>query len=649
MEHFVGLGAVILAESWYRFLQWVPPFLGIPLAVYLQHHSGHVALAMTAFAMISILWLRVDDMICLRFTPNVRNVSQIFFLKWMKDKTNLNKKIRVLDGFQQQVSRFLFEPNEEFWTNRAKDYQIEVRTTLPDGSAETNSWLRRGKGVCGFTRAGDLDAAAPLEAPYSFKRADHSRAVVRVWSKTVDSSFKEAFEMKQIWPIEVDTDKVTALTNLLSADEQAAFADFKQALTNLLPAEGLKGTIWKCTEKTPTMNKHLAIEGKLCDVIQFLREHSLAARHYFRCSVSESAILANMGFNKKTLPISPGKPETPIVLYIRQGTKHHVCAQTLEVFANDTRVPDRPSNQIVCSFGICELLEQLGAGTMGEVYKVRKDGQEFALKLAKQRNNQNDEHDVNTMVKEKIFADLLEHRFFMKIYDWGVEWPEGRSFPGVPKKGILMELGDESLSKFILDHSAGDPGRMLDPDWLKQCRDFMAQMAFAITYMHGKEVVHRDLKPENIVLKFVPRNGQTRKEVMLIDFGSAVQFHDRLGQDGEIPRITRAYSSPQVRRGDAYGMKCDVYSVGMTYDAMLRRRCFQHPSDESRYILYPDIECQSAPQGSPQEVKNLLSLMLKFEERDRYSASEILNRDPFFQAFTWRECQFAPISWATYV
>ena len=175
------------------------------------------------------------------------------------------------------------------------------------------------------------------------------------------------FHMEQIWPEKDET------TSGLTKDQQVAFRNFKHALTGLVSAEGVKaGTIWKCKQRVSDKNPYLGLEGKLQDVLQFLKEHPLASRHYFRCSVVSSAIIANLGFNKARLEIRAGKPETPIVLYIREGTKHHVCAQTLEDFAYDTRIPERRSRQIVGSFGRCEILERLGNGSYGEVYKVQR-------------------------------------------------------------------------------------------------------------------------------------------------------------------------------------------------------------------------------------------------------------------------------------
>ena len=334
-----GLGAVICGEAWYQCLRWLPPFLGLPLGLYFQRkNDNRAAVALTVSSMTILMqavWhLTVDDLTCVRFTPDLRNLSKCFFQKRIKDKAKDNDKIRILDGFSQRASRFLFEPNEEFWTNREK---VEVETILPDGSIETKSWLRKYKGIFAFTRAGDLDSAASVKAPYSFFRYDQSKAVVRVWSKTVDASFRDAFQMTQLWPSPEDSGEQACFEDL-SAAEKVAFEDYKQALTALLGAEGLKkGKIWKCIAKEATSNRHLAIQGNLQDVIQFLKEGTLATRHYFRCLVeSDSSITANMGFNLGRLLITPGENQTPIVLYIREGIKTHVCAQTLEVFAKDT-------------------------------------------------------------------------------------------------------------------------------------------------------------------------------------------------------------------------------------------------------------------------------------------------------------------------
>ena len=593
----------------------------------------------------------VDDLTCVCFTPNIRTWCKRFFQQRLEKKHDSNK-ITIHDGFHQQVNRFLFEPFPEFWDHREK---IEVQTMLPDGNIESKSLLYEGKGVFGFTCAEDLDATKPVQAPYSFLRDDKSRskAVVRLWSKSVDIRFRKHFERQQI---DMNGNLIDDPSSRLKEKEKDAFDDFKRALTGLLTAEGLReGRMWKCTEEKTIFNKHLAIEGQLCDVIELVKQHPLAARHYFRCSVAKSSIEANLGFGKSRRKMSPGKPETSIVLYTRQGKEQHAQVQTLFHFTCDTRAPKHVSNQIVGDFGRCPFrkLDKLGAGGCGEVYLVRRDSEKFALKLALK--------DEKALAREKSIADLLQHRFFMKIHGWGVKVQEGQIFPGPQEKGILLELGDENLNDYMVPHAEKD-GKHLELHWLQRCRPFMAQIVVAMEYMHQKKVIHRDLKPENMVLKRKHAHGQADLEIMLIDYGSAMQFPDHQLFDNagtpvcpdekmrellmkKVP-TTPLFRPPQVERRELYGMKFDVYCAGMTFDAMLRRFCRKNSKD--RWIVMPKYVNWSPPPDSPREVQGLLTEMLQPDERNRYGSSDLLRDEFFGESFTWRGYRFPPIRWQTY-
>ena len=116
---------------------------------------------------------------CLKLTPNIRSICKPICKAFANQAANAHN-VRCFDRFTQRTTRFLFEPNENFWRNFERK---EIRTILPDGSLETQSWLRRGKGLCTFTQAADLDRGrdVKVEAPYTFLRDDHTKAVV--WSR----------------------------------------------------------------------------------------------------------------------------------------------------------------------------------------------------------------------------------------------------------------------------------------------------------------------------------------------------------------------------------------------------------------------------------------------------------------------------------
>ena len=93
---------------------------------------------------------------------------------------------------------------------------------------------------------------------------------------------------------------------------------------------------------------------------------------------------------------------------------------------------------------------------------------------------------------------------------------------------------------------------------------YFAQIADAISHMHGVRIMHRDLKPANI---FLTLNGT----VKVGDLGlgremseHTMEAHSKVG--------TPLYMSPEVLRGDGYDFKSDVWSLGcLLYElAMLK-------------------------------------------------------------------------------
>ena len=103
----------------------------------------------------------------------------------------------------------------------------------------------------------------------------------------------------------------------------------------------------------------------------------------------------------------------------------------------------------------------------------------------------------------------------------------------------------------------------------RQVADVGAQMADALSYVHGAAIVHRDVKPENILVADAPTLGYTLM-AKLADFGVA-QFIDgsRLTSDGAIMG-TAAYISPEQARGEEVGTPSDVYSLGLVLLEALR-------------------------------------------------------------------------------
>lgn len=364
MDQTVAAVAITFSEIWYQLL-FRAPFLGYlgagTLAWRGLSERQHTVLAVS-LAGASPFWHKMRTAaLCLKLTPNIRSICKPICKAFANQAANAHN-VRFFDHFTQRMTRFLFEPNENFWRNFERK---EIRTILPDGSLETQSWLRRGKGLCTFTQGADLDRGrdVKVEAPYTFLRDDHTKAVVQVWTKMVDQNLANAWDMEHIHE--------ERAAELLTGGELIAYNDFHKVLNDLLGNAARQGRILKCTERQETFNDHISIEGQLGDVLNTLETNPWTARHYFRCVVERLGIQANRGFVKDNLPFYPGKMETRVVMYIRQGAKQHACFQTFETFALDTRRASNAFSEIAGKFGRFLIADTIGKGGAGVVYKVR--------------------------------------------------------------------------------------------------------------------------------------------------------------------------------------------------------------------------------------------------------------------------------------
>ncbi len=203
-----------------------------------------------------------------------------------------------------------------------------------------------------------------------------------------------------------------------------------------------------------------------------------------------------------------------------------------------------------------DVLEVLGKGGMGTVYKVRdrEVGSIFALKLLHQ-NLQSDPAVLKRFEQEAKAAEQLDHPNLVPTYSHGV------TSSGEPY--LLIEYVEgETLAKIIEREGALDADRAIA---------LFEQICSALSYAHDKKIIHRDIKPANIIISKTPGGDDV---IRVVDFGIAKTITEvdrstrNLTQTGEVFGSPH-YMSPEQCLGLMLDEKSDIYSLGcVMFEAM---------------------------------------------------------------------------------
>jgi serine/threonine-protein kinase len=210
--------------------------------------------------------------------------------------------------------------------------------------------------------------------------------------------------------------------------------------------------------------------------------------------------------------------------------------------------------------GPYRVLQELGRGGMGIVYRAERADGEFVQHLALKLVRHGVEGDDTTarFRRERQILAQLDHPSIARLLDGGLH-TDGRPY-------FAMELVEgEPITTYCDRH-----GLSIDARVRLVCR-----ACDAVQYAHGRLIVHRDLKPANI---FVTATG----ELKLLDFGIAkLLSHDEAVEDDTLTRaglgpLTPAYAAPEQLRGEPVSTATDVYALGVIlFELLTGRRPFE--------------------------------------------------------------------------
>ncbi len=259
-----------------------------------------------------------------------------------------------------------------------------------------------------------------------------------------------------------------------------------------------------------------------------------------------------------------------------------------------------------------QILEKLGAGGMGEVYRARdaKLGRDVAIKVLPSDVAQVPERLARFRREAHLLASL-NHPHIGAIH--GLEEADGHPF-------LVLELVEgEDLSERL----------KRGPLSLEEATALARQLAEALEAAHGKGIVHRDLKPGNIKVR-------SDGTIKVLDFGLGKVFAEETGEaSSELshsPTMSRqgtavgvilgtaAYMSPEQAKGKAVDKRADIWAFGCVLFEMLSgRKTFpgETVSEIFAEILKGEPDWSRLPGDVPVVVRNLLQRCLTKDPKHR--------------------------------
>ncbi|PYQ02650.1 MAG: hypothetical protein DMF82_15490 [Acidobacteria bacterium] len=281
----------------------------------------------------------------------------------------------------------------------------------------------------------------------------------------------------------------------------------------------------------------------------------------------------------------------------------------------------RLSDQMPQTIGRYQVLDSIGYGAMGAVYKafdplIKRTLAIKTIRLDIPRQSPQYRSFIDRFYHEARISGTLSHPNIVTLFDIGEEG-------GLPYLAMEFVEG-ETISSIV------ERGERFPPE---KVIALVSQIASAVDYAHSKGVIHRDIKPSNLIL-------YEGERVKVTDFGIAKLVDAEMTQSGTLLG-TPSYMSPEQAMGDKLDGRSDIFSLGVCAFEMLSGEQ-PFPGTNVTSILYKLVHVDPIEPANlemnglvPQKWHEVFSRVLAKKPDDRYQTANDFVQDLEYCLGSW--------------
>ncbi|GAB0201252.1 aurora kinase B-like [Grus japonensis] len=257
-----------------------------------------------------------------------------------------------------------------------------------------------------------------------------------------------------------------------------------------------------------------------------------------------------------------------------------------------------PPPQRTFSLEDFEVGRPLGKGKFGNVYLARERGSGFLVALKVLFKSQVEKEGVEHQLRREIEIQAhLRHPNILRLYNY---------FHDRRRVFLILEYAPRGELYKELQRC-----RRLDAP---RTATLMEELADALLYCHGRQVIHRDIKPENLLLGL-------KGELKIADFGWSVHA----------PSLRRRtlcgtldYLPPEMVEGQPHDEKVDLWCLGvLCYELLAGHPPFESPSHAETYRRITKVDLHFPP-AVPEGARDLISRLLRHSPPQRLPLRGVL-------------------------